>query len=126
MSARESYFPSSIGTEVPRVYDSPHTPNTPRPVPLSPGFSVSSPVSPYGAGLGVGLTEQDGTTRRLSPTTKAQTGSVLFGESTLDLSAGAKTSPQAKGRRKPVPRLLDDPLAKEMDTLHVEETVHAI
>jgi len=43
----------------------------------------------------------------------------------FDDSADSKTSPLAKGRRKPVPRMLEDPLSDKMDEIKLEST-HAI
>lgn len=115
LSARDSYFPSSIGSDVPRVY----TPQTPISASRTQSYnSVNGSFLSYG--LGVGLSETNGRTSGSSPESMPRSGTVLF-----DDSADSKTSPLAKGRRKPVPRMLEDPLSDKMDEIKLEST-HAI
>ena len=101
LSARDSYFPSSIGNDVHRVWAGQGSSNPP-----------VVPVSPHG--LGMGLPPSNTSFRRA----EGKAEGVLFDESSMD------KNPQVKGKRKPVPKM-DDSLDKKMDGLKVQDT-HAL
>lgn len=123
LSARDSYFPSSINSGVQRVYE-PYTPSS-RPFSSSTATGYD-PVSPHG--LGFGLSESGGRTSGpttpvaagMTPETSMQNGRLIFDEASGEFTAAGKTSPQSKGRRKPVPKMLDDQLAQKVDELRLE------
>ena len=132
LSARDSYFPSSINSGAQRVYE-PYTPST-RPVSHATAYDPTSPQ-----GLGFGLSESGGRTSGpstpaaivMTPETSSRNGKIIFDESSGEFSSSAsaaKTSPQSKGKRKPVPKMLDDQLAQKVDELKLETatTTHAL
>jgi hypothetical protein len=58
-----------------------------------------------------------------------QNGRIIFDDAAGEFGTPApKTSPQSKGRRKPVPKILDDQLVEKVDELKLENatTTHAL
>ena len=114
LSARDSYFPSSIGNDVQRV----NAPSTPIATPRAQSYS-SQRVSFSSYGLGVGLSETNGQTLGSSPESSPSSRTVSYDESS------DKVSPQAKGRRKPVPKMLDESLSPKMEQLTMETSTRS-
>ncbi len=114
VSVRDSYLPPVTASSI-HSRDSSVGPTTPTSATRPKESSYFPPTSP--AGLGVGSIGDGQTSWRAK-------GSVLFDEET----SSAPRSPQqpvAKGRRKPVPRIMDGELVGGIATLQVEET-HAM
>ncbi len=118
VSMRDSYFPPLSARSV-HSRESSAGPTTPTSATRIRGLETPSsyfpPESP--AGLGMGLSDD-------SQTSWSSKGTVLLSETpTAELSRSPQ--PQARGRRKPVPKMFDGDLMDGIATLQVEEA-HAM
>lgn len=117
ISVRDSYFPpvsvaSSTSVQSRESSAGPSTPTSVMKVRES--SSYFPPASP--AGLGMGMNDDSHTHTSWIPK-----GSVLFDETHQIGVIRSSPQPQAKGRRKPVPRMFDDEIAHRVAVLHVDD-----
>ena len=126
-SASDSYFPSSDSTHSSRSRQSSWGPVTPTSTTRSIGGLPynSSPT----AGLGIGLSENEGRTGLLPEVlakTDVSSGSIIFDESGEIVGVGQTPVALPKGKRKPVPKMLEDSLEERVEGLQMDDPVEEV